>query len=132
MDYFRDRQRVRQRLLDEYHKHKSLIIACDFDDTIFDCHNRGCDYSDVIALLKRWENRAKIVIWTARSGEQLDEVVDYVEKIELKIYGINVNTIEEFDCRKIYANAFLDDRAGLAQTYEDLLYVIEEIEKEEC
>lgn len=39
------------RLLEEYHKYGKLIVA--FDNTIFDYHNNGGDYSEVINLLNK-------------------------------------------------------------------------------
>lgn len=44
------KEACKKRLLEEYHKYRKLIV--DFDNTIFDYHNTGGDYSCVIELLK--------------------------------------------------------------------------------
>lgn len=46
------KEACKKRLLEEYHKYRKLIVAFDFDNTIFDYHNTGGDYSCVIELLK--------------------------------------------------------------------------------
>ena len=41
-----------QRLVKEWVKHKSLIIAYDYDNTVFDYHNNGYEFEFVIDLLR--------------------------------------------------------------------------------
>jgi len=40
------------RLLKEYNQYKSLVIAYDFDNTVYDFHKKGEVYNDVIELLR--------------------------------------------------------------------------------
>ena len=40
-----------QRLVKEWVKHKSLIIAYDYDNTVFDYHNNGYEFEFVIDLV---------------------------------------------------------------------------------
>lgn len=47
------KEACKKRLLEEYKKYGELIVAFDYDNTIFDYHNNGGDYSCVIELLKR-------------------------------------------------------------------------------
>lgn len=47
------KEACKKRLLEEYKKYGKLIVAFDYDNTIFDYHNNGGDYSCVIELLKR-------------------------------------------------------------------------------
>ena len=42
-----------ERLRSELAAHGSLFVAFDFDNTIFDYHNQGFDYSGIISLLRR-------------------------------------------------------------------------------
>ena len=56
-----------KRLLNDYNKHGSLVIAFDFDNTVYDFHNKGESYIKVIELLRRLDNiNCEIVCWTAR------------------------------------------------------------------
>lgn len=114
------------RLLREYELHHSLIVAVDFDDTIYDYHNKGHTYTNVIELLKKCSKRGfKIIIFTANKDHKL--INNYCNKIGLNIEGINKNVIPQFDdCGKIYYNILLDDRAGLPAAYFFLNKLIEE------
>jgi hypothetical protein len=49
-----------KRLISEWVKHKSLIIAYDYDNTVFDYHNLGYEFNGLIKLfllLNDAENR---------------------------------------------------------------------------
>ena len=46
-------QELRDRLKHEIEKYGKIFIAFDFDNTIFDYHNQGKDYSEIISLLKK-------------------------------------------------------------------------------
>jgi len=41
-----------ERLLEQYERHKNLIVAFDFDDTIYDYHKKGHTYPKVVGLLQ--------------------------------------------------------------------------------
>lgn len=45
------KEACKKRLLEEYKKYGKLIVAFDYDNTIFDYHNNGGDYSCVVNLL---------------------------------------------------------------------------------
>ena len=47
-----NQQACLERLKNEYDKYGKLIVAFDFDNTIYDFHKNGGDYSEVIDLLK--------------------------------------------------------------------------------
>lgn len=128
MDYYLDSNHVYDRLLLEYDLHGRLIICVDFDDTIFDFHKKGYTYEYVIQLLKRWQEYADIIVWTGNGEEQYDLINSYCKEQGIQIYGINCDSSVKVTGRKIYANVYLDDRAGLAETYEILLRLINEID----
>lgn len=52
MDFYLDPENCYQRLEDEFKKYGKLIFCVDFDDTLYDFHNVGRTYTDVMALLK--------------------------------------------------------------------------------
>ena len=99
---------------------RRIIIALDFDGTLFD--HPGTDYpkpgppiTSVIRAAKIWQKyaRALLVVWTCRSkGAEIDLAVKALEAVELEVDGINEN-VTDFDppSRKIYATAYIDDRA---------------------
>lgn len=64
-DPYSNRNRLLGRLRKEYAAHGRLIIAVDFDDTIFDTHHHGWRYDGVVDTLKRWDGHATFILWTA-------------------------------------------------------------------
>lgn len=112
------------RLWDEYKLHGSLVVAFDFDNTVYDFHHKGKTYIQVIELLKQLRiHKCYLICFTANMNTQ------FVEEYLLDC-GIPFNSINEnppfFKCdqRKIYFNALLDDRAGLLQVYTELNLLI--------
>jgi len=119
---------VYSRLSEEYLKHKSLVIALDYDNTIFDYHKKGFIFEKVIKLIKVCNDlKFKIVIFSGSAKERHDEIYKYCETIGIKIDGINEDVIDwnqdktlDWSKSKIYYNIFLDDRAGLLEAYTTL------------
>lgn len=128
---FFDTESCVDRLYREYKKHPRLIIACDFDDTIFGYHNKDDDHSDVINLLKECsELNFYIVIFSASSQDRFDFMIKYAESMGIKVCAaVNKNAIElpYGHWGKIYYNILLDDRAGLKNAYETLRILIDKI-----
>ena len=56
----------------------------------------------------------RLILWTYRTGKQLQEAVDFCKQEGIEFYAINKSyPEEEFDdkvSRKIHANLFVDDR----------------------
>lgn len=121
------------RLLKQYDEHKTLIIAVDFDDTIFAGNvNSQKDLEPIIEKLKEAvEIGLKIVIYTARNEKYFPDIEVFCENIGLKIEAINKDIIQlrEPTSGKIYYNLFLDDKAGLEQAAVILVYTIEKIKE---
>jgi hypothetical protein len=118
------------RLVKEWKKHNDLIIACDFDDTICPWALEG-DYDARIAILKRaQELGTTLIIWTATTPGRYDFIREYCKSKGLNIYGINKNKegLPYGNNGKIYANIFLDDRAGMTQAFQMLEQAIEQRE----
>lgn len=114
-----------ERLMKEYVEHRSLVIGFDFDNTIYDVHDNGGDYTEVIDLLKRCKALGfKLCLYTA----ELDE-----ERLKWKIQyckykGIEPDYINESPLisgtKKPFFNILLDDRAGLEEAYKTLLTTV--------
>lgn len=123
-DPYIDYRNCYNRLRSEYNKYGKLIIAVDFDDTL--CTNGNANPL-VVDLMRRWKDNAEIVVWTSRNEGMQSEVKSFLEQEGLDFAGINID-IKDFGSRKIYANVYVDDRAGLQMTYQMLSELIEEIE----
>jgi len=112
-----------ERLYREYCQHQKLIVALDFDDTIFDFHGRGNSYTQVIDLILECQKLDfYIVIFTGTPPEKWQSIYDHCEKLGIKVAAINKNAIPlPFgNDGKIYYNVLLDDRAGIGQSYDIL------------
>lgn len=119
------------RLTDEWRQHGKIIIGVDFDDTISDWKMKDYKtYSAVIELLKlAKQTGAYIVIFSACAPDRHDYIRQYCKDNGLDIDAINENPINlpYGQHGKIYANIFLDDRAGLFEavaTLEESMYKI--------
>jgi hypothetical protein len=129
MDFYRNSENASNRLLEEYKEHNSLVVAFDFDDTVYDFHKKGRLYNDVIQLLKDLRTiNCYLICWTGQ--HDLEFVSNYLTENNIPFDAINENPpFHKSTSRKIYANAYLDDRAGLLQTYNDLQIVLKTIKK---
>ena len=121
-----------RRLLEEYKKYGKLIVAFDFDNTIFDYYNRGLDCKDIIDLLAECSNKGfTMILFTC---EEDDERLKW-KKEYCNHYGIRVDYVNEspiYNTKKPYFNILLDDRAGLEEAMDTLNSVIQIIDKNEC
>ncbi|MDX9811103.1 MAG: hypothetical protein RBU28_01855 [Bacteroidales bacterium] len=95
----------------------NLRIAVDFDGTIVEHEYPEIGKEKLFAFqtLKELEKRgALLILWTFRTGPELDEAVEYCRKNGLEFYAVNRNYPEEkYDeavSRKIDADIFIDDR----------------------
>lgn len=128
-DYYLDYNKSYKRLKEEYNRYKSIVVAYDFDDTVFDFHNKGRKYQDIIDLLKRLkENNCYLICF---SGNKNFFIKDYLIRNNIPFDSINENPpFFKSQSRKIYYNALLDDRAGLLEVYNQLATLCNEIELE--
>jgi len=95
-----------------------MIIAVDFDGTIVEHRYPaiGKDMLFAFETLKAMQREGHLLIlWTYRSGKELDEAVEYCRQKGVEFYAVNRSYPEEdFDeklvSRKINADLFIDDR----------------------
>ena len=95
----------------------SLLIAIDFDGTIVEDEYPKIGPAKIFAfdtLLELQKKGHRLILWTYRYGERLQEAVDFCKKNGLEFYAVNKSYPEEkFDgsvSRKINADVFIDDR----------------------
>ncbi len=91
-----------------------MKIAVDFDGTIVEHAYPliGKEIPFAIDTLKRLQRElhCRLVLWTVRDGELLDEAVEFCRARGLEFYAVNKNDPdEEFGSRKISADLFIDD-----------------------
>jgi hydroxymethylpyrimidine pyrophosphatase-like HAD family hydrolase len=94
-----------------------MIIAVDFDGTIVEHRYPKIGrpfpfvFETLIALQK---NGHQIILWTYRTGTQLEEAIEFCRSNGIEFYAVNKNYPEEeydFDIsRKIHADIYIDDR----------------------
>lgn len=130
-----------------------MIIAVDFDGTIVE-HKYpaiGREIPFAIETLKKLrDDRHKLILWSVREGELLQEAVDFCKERGLEFYAVNKDYPEEEKehkhySRKLKADLFIDDRnlGGLPDwgtiyemvskrlSYEDLMDRYEDKEPQE-
>ena len=95
------------------------IIACDFDGTL--CEHKypaiGEPKKNIINLfIKMRRSGYKIILWTCRGGEYLDEAIKWCKKFGLEFDAVNddLPEIKSFNklpksC-KVYADFYFDDK----------------------
>lgn len=113
------------RLIQEFEAHNGLIIGVDFDDTIYDFHQRGFieDITKVVELLKDLQNNfgCTLCVWSANRDES--HVKAEWDRLGLRIDYYNESPMKKFNPSKPYFNVLLDDRAGLDSTFKQLIKV---------
>jgi hypothetical protein len=94
-----------------------IKIAVDFDGTIVEHEYPDIGKEKLFAFLtlKELNKRgARLILWTFRTGKELDEAVEYCRKNGVEFYAVNKNYPEEVMndtvSRKIDADIFIDDR----------------------
>jgi hypothetical protein len=120
-----------KRLISEWVKYKSLIIAYDYDNTVFDYHNLGYEFNDLIELLRECKKYgSKFIVYSHSPIGRYDEMKTYLNSRDIPFDTINENIIELHNgSGKLFYNIFLDDRAGLKSAYTSL-YVALSVMKE--
>lgn len=130
-DYYLSKRNFYNRLKKEYYKYGKLIIAFDFDDTVYDFHKKGRSYKKIINLLQEWQAYSYLILYTASDESRYESMKSHLMKNEIYIDAINENISKNVpQGGKIYYNVFLDDRAGLNTSYWALKKLIRHIKRE--
>ena len=96
-----------------------IIIAVDFDGTLVE--NRFPEIGEINnpvwkATLNAKAEGKKIILWTSRTGEVLDQAVKFCRDHGLEFDAVNDNIPEVkalgWDARKVFATMYIDDRMG--------------------
>lgn len=103
---------------------KSMYIGLDFDGTVvkhkYPAIGEPLEYAiETIAELQGAGH--KIILYTMRSGERLEQAVEYLEENGIKLYKVNENPSQKHwtESPKIFCNLYIDDAAlGCPLDYE--------------
>lgn len=131
MDYFLNQKNCIDRLILEYKKYGSIIVAYDYDNTVYDYYQKGHSFNDVIEILRECRNLGfHLIVFTSCNNDRFEEIKDYLNRNNIPFDGINETPdFIPFKGRKVYYNILLDDRSGLKSAYEQLstlIYTIKE------
>ena len=126
-----NKERCKERLLREYKTHGNLVIAFDFDSTVYDYYKEGTDYSDIInLLLKSQELGFTLILFTVENNiANLQDKIDYLHGLGIHPKYINESPLFSGSAKPYY-NLLLDDRAGLEEACYTLLFIINQIQNE--
>ena len=96
-----------------------MTIAVDFDGTIvtheYPKIGKPIPFA-IDTLIRLQEERHRIILWTAREGQLLEDAVEYCRAKGLEFYAVNSNYPEEqmlteaLKPRKLTVDLFIDDR----------------------
>jgi len=118
-----------------------MVIAVDFDGTIVEHRYPDIGKEKLFAFetLKALQEQGHLLIlWTFRTGEDLEEAVAFCHRNGVEFYAVNKSfPEEEFDgtmSRKISADVFIDDRnvggfPGWGEIYQMLSLEVPEQER---
>ena len=124
-DPYCNHARIIDRLKNELEKYEFLIVGFDFDDTIYDYHNKGYTYDYVINLLKEAKELGFILcLYTVElDPDKLEWKINYCKNLGIEPDYVNKSPVM-ISTTKPFFNVLLDDRAGLYESYCTLKEII--------
>lgn len=126
MSYYLDPNKLTDRLRKEWEIHGGLIIAVDYDSTLIPYweDEKGADFEGIRQLIRNCKAYGcTIIINTAAAESRIDTIKKELEEIHIHWDYFNESPPYIKDIgkgSKVYANVYLDDRAGLHQVYTTL------------
>lgn len=128
-DFYMDDQNCIDRLYKEYEKYNSLIVAYDFDHTVFDYSKKGHKFNRVINLIRICNDLGfHLVVFTSSNDDRIPEIKQYLKENNIPFNAVNETpSYIPFQGRKIFFNIMLDDRSGLNSSYKILSTVVYKI-----
>jgi len=98
-----------------------MIIAIDFDGTIvtheYPVIGQLMQFRDGVTsfkVMKKLQDKGhKLILYTMRSGKELEQAVEYCRENGIEFWGVNKNPEQKLwtSSPKIYANIYIDDAA---------------------
>ncbi|MFA5153767.1 MAG: hypothetical protein WC554_14495, partial [Clostridia bacterium] len=89
-------------------------IAIDFDGTcVFHCYPEvGADNPSAVEVLKKlYEHNHNLILYTMRSGKELNDAIKWFEDREIPLYAVNINPeqLSWTNSPKVCAALYIDD-----------------------
>jgi hypothetical protein len=103
--------------IDDFYKGRQKMYICvDFDGTMVDHQypKIGWAVPGAIEWCKTFQHHgAEIILWTMRSGKELEEARLYMENNGIKLFGVNENPTQKVwtNSPKAYGHMYIDDAA---------------------
>jgi len=92
-----------------------MYIVIDFDGTVVthDYPRVGKDIGAVPILKRMVENKNKLILFTMRSGKELNDAVNWFKENEIPLFGIQTNPTQHewTTSSKAYGQLIIDDAA---------------------
>ena len=91
-----------------------MTIGIDFDGTLVSWNFPlvGKDIGAAKVCRDLVKKGVKIILYTMRNKELLDDAVKWCEDNDIKLYGVNENPSQTWsDSRKVHADVYIDDQA---------------------
>lgn len=91
-----------------------MIIAVDYDDTLKFTKSEVFNYSLISKLKQAKQNGHKLILWTCRGEEWLEEAIEECKDLGLEFDAVNENVkgfnYTRISC-KVVADLYIDDKA---------------------
>ena len=92
-----------------------MIIGVDFDGTVVehDYPYVGSAVPGALDLLRELDKNHLLILFTMRSGDGLQDAVDYFNDNGISLYGVNENPTQQewTSSPKVYCHLYIDDAA---------------------
>lgn len=116
-----------------------MKIAIDFDGTIVEDAYPDIGKPMLFAfetLRELQKQKHQLILWTYRSGNELEEAVEFCRRYGIEFYAVNQSYPEEvFESgisRKIHAHVFIDDRnIGGFPGWSDIWQMLNQLDSRE-
>jgi hypothetical protein len=92
-----------------------MVLAIDFDGTAVthDYPRVGKDIGSAPVLKELVQNGNQLILWTMRSGKELEDAVNWFAENDIPLYGVQRNPSQDTwtNSPKCYAQIYIDDAA---------------------
>ena len=96
-------------------KSQSFYIAVDFDGTCVthEYPEIGKPIGSVFVLKQLVSAGHKLILWTMRSGKELEDAINWFKENEIPLFGVQTNPTQKSwtTSPKAYAHIYIDDAA---------------------
>lgn len=120
---------LRNKLIKQYNEHGKLLVAVDFDDTVYPFSVPDSEIQHIRDLVIKLNQQGhEVIVFTCRHEEE--PVKAFYKGAGMKYDYFNDSPVksEDVGLGKIFFNILLDDKAGLSEAYctlESVLCTIE-------